>query len=147
LSLGKQLYSGTALKFSYREQHFMKEDEIVTAATFQMQKANPEVIRRDLANSLRSRKAAQPIEKPSCGSVFRNPEGTSAWKLIDQVGLRGHAIGGARISQKHSNYIVNEGGAKMSDVLALIELAKERVKAQLGINLIEEVVVLKPRFL
>lgn len=147
LTRGKQSYSGPALKYSYREQHFMKEDEIVIAATFQMQKADPDAIKTALGDSLRMRKQAQPIEMPSCGSVFRNPEGTSAWKCVDQVGLRGHAIGGARISPKHSNFIVNEGGATMQDVLSLIALAKERVKAQLGIDLVEEVVVLKPRFL
>jgi UDP-N-acetylmuramate dehydrogenase len=69
---------------------------------------------------LAKRKQSQPIDKPSCGSVFKNPAGHSAWKLISEAGLRGKRCGGAQISEMHANFIVNNGGAKASDVKTLI---------------------------
>ena len=84
---------------------------------------------------------------PSCGSVFRNPEGKNSWKVIDVAGLRGLAKGGARISLKHSNFIVNEGGASCADVLFLIETAKEKVFQQSGIRLQQEVIQLSSHYL
>lgn len=147
LSKGLKIYSKSELKYSYREQHFLPEDAIVLSAKFQMQRAAPEEIQRTLVAGLQKRKAAQPIEMPSCGSVFRNPPGTSAWKVIEEAGLRGKKQGGAAISPKHANFIVNEGGATMQDVLTLIELAKAEVKKHSGILLQEEVIVLRPKFL
>jgi UDP-N-acetylmuramate dehydrogenase len=87
------------------------------------------------------RKSTQPVDLPSCGSVFKNPKahGISAWQVVDKLGLRGHRIGGAQFSEKHSNFIVNTGGAKAADVRGLIELAKSRAKAELSIELEEEV--------
>ena len=99
------------------------------------EKARPEAIRALLAR----RKATQPIGQPSCGSVFRNPPGAQAWRLIDSSGLRGHRIGGAQVSPMHANFIVNTGGAAASDVEALIELIIERVEAQHGVRLVPEV--------
>ncbi len=135
------------LVYSYREQHYMQAGELVYAATLQLRPEEPAQIKARLAESIRKRKAAQPIELPSCGSVFRNPKGQNAWKLIADAGLRGHKVGGARFSEKHCNFIVNEGGATKSDVLALIELAKEKVKAHSGVDLHEEVIVLQAQVL
>ncbi len=145
LSSGEKHYQKEQLKFSYREQHFMAEDEIVLGAEFQLACDSPEKIKERLAASARARKQAQPIELPSCGSVFRNPPGKKAWQLIEQVGLKGHAIGGAQISPKHSNFIVNNGGAKASDVKALIQLIKKTVYDKTGVPLQEEVVFITPR--
>jgi len=135
------------LKYSYREQHFLREGEIVWSATLQLREEEPAQILARLVESMKKRKAAQPIELPSCGSVFRNPPGHNAWKLIADAGLRGFARGGARISAKHCNFIVNEGGARKEDVLFLIEAARDKVKAMSGIELQPEVVVMEPRFL
>lgn len=135
------------LQFSYRQQHFLKEDELVWAATLVLSKLDPEKIKASLAEAVRKRKAAQPIELPSCGSVFRNPDGKNAWKLIEEAGLRGIARGGARFSPKHCNFIVNEGSASREDVLFLIQLAKEKVYTLFGIELHEEVVLLSQRHL
>ncbi|RYZ95038.1 MAG: UDP-N-acetylenolpyruvoylglucosamine reductase, partial [Proteobacteria bacterium] len=77
----------------------------------------------------------------------RNPAGHNAWKLVADAGLRGHSVGKARISPKHCNFIVNEGGASRADVLELIRLAKEKVAAATGIALHEEVVLMEPRYL
>ncbi len=144
---GERIVAREELKYSYREQHYLKDGEIIWAATLQLKAEHPDSIRARLTESVKKRKAAQPIEMPSCGSVFRNPEGKNSWKVIDDAGLRGFAKGGARISQKHSNFIVNEGGATCADVLFLIETAKEKVFQQSGIKLQQEVILLSPRSL
>jgi UDP-N-acetylmuramate dehydrogenase len=141
---GERTVSGKDLKYSYREQHYLKDGEMVWAATLRLKQEDPATIKSRLAEAVKRRKAAQPIEMPSCGSVFRNPDGKNAWKLIDEAGLRGLAQGGARISQKHSNFIVNEGGAKRSDVLFLIQTAKKKVYDQSGVQLQEEVILMQP---
>lgn len=145
LAGGERAVPKSELSYSYRQQHYLRSGEMVWAATLQLRAEPAEAIQARLVEGLKKRKAAQPIEMPSCGSVFRNPEGKNAWRVIDEAGLRGHAIGGARFSNKHSNFIVNEGGARKEDVLGLIRLAKEKVKALAGIELHEEVVVMEGR--
>jgi UDP-N-acetylmuramate dehydrogenase len=88
----------------------------------------------------KSRLTKQPLEMPSCGSVFRNPPGHKAAQLIDGCGLKGHTIGEAQVSLKHANFIVNLGDAKAKDILALIEHVKATVKAQKNVDLQTEVV-------
>lgn len=144
---GERKLPRAELKYSYREQHYLEPGEMVWAATLRLKREDSEPIKARLVESMKKRKAAQPIELPSCGSVFRNPEGHNAWKLISDAGLRGFAKGGARISAKHCNFIVNEGGAKKSDVLFLIETAREKVKASAGIDLQPEVVQLGGSYL
>lgn len=141
---GLKKYERTDLKFSYRQQHFLEPTELVVSATFKLQEVPSAELKKEIAESAKYRKEAQPIDKPSCGSVFRNPDSAPAWKLIDAAGLKGKSIGGAAISEKHANWIINLGNAKMTDVLNLIELMKERVKATSGVELEEEVKVLKP---
>ncbi len=147
LSKGLRKIPAEELSYSYREQHFLREGEIIWSATLRLREEEPAQILARLVDSMKKRKAAQPIELPSCGSVFRNPPGQNAWKLIADAGLRGFAKGGARISAKHCNFIVNEGGAKKSDVLFLIETARERVRATSGVVLQPEVVLMEPHFL
>lgn len=143
----ERVISKEALKYSYREQHFLSPDEIVYSAELILPKGDPQELKAQLVESIKKRKAAQPIEMPSCGSVFRNPEGKNAWKLISDAGLRGHQKGGAKFSEKHSNFIVNVGGATRSDVEFLIHLAKEKVAEKFSINLHPEVVFLEPKYL
>jgi UDP-N-acetylmuramate dehydrogenase len=133
------------LPFSYREQHFLKPSEIVWAATLRLKPGDPAEIKARLAEASRKRKEAQPIELPSCGSVFRNPPGKNAWKVIEEAGLRGLARGGACISPKHCNFIVNNGGAKREDVLFLIQAIKEKVRAHSGLEMQQEVILMEPR--
>lgn len=137
----------SALKYSYREQHYLEEGELIWAANFQLKKEDPAEIKARLAEQVKKRKAAQPIELPSCGSVFRNPKGKNAWKLVADAGLRGFAKGGARISAKHCNFIVNEGGATREDVLFLIQTAKDSVYAASAVRLQEEVILLNGKCL
>lgn len=91
---------------------------------------------RDL---LARRKATQPIGLPSCGSVFRNPPGDHAARLIEEAGLKGMQKGGARVSDKHANFIINAGGASAADVERLIETVRQRVAEQFGVELVHEV--------
>lgn len=77
---------------------------------------------RDVMDSRRKRRMdSQPLNKPCAGSVFRNPESHQAWQLIESIGMRGKRIGGAMVSEKHANFIVNEDNAKANDVAALVE--------------------------
>jgi UDP-N-acetylmuramate dehydrogenase len=85
------------------------------------------------------RRETQPIAEPNCGSVFTNPPGEHAAALIERAGLKGLAVGGARVSVKHANFIVAEPGATAADVRALIELVRERVAASSGVVLQPEV--------
>ena len=95
-----------------------------------------------IAHHLARRKATQPLELRSCGSVFRNPPGDHAGRLIESVGLKGHRIGSAAISERHANFIVNLGGATAADVMGCIRLAWERVRDETGVRLVPEVHVL-----
>lgn len=135
------------LEFSYRCNLFLKEHEIVFSAEFALNQSTTQAVRIKLKENTLRRRKAQPLDLPSCGSVFRNPSEMPAWKCVEEVGLRGKKIGGARISPKHANFIVNEGGASFQDVIALIDLIKNEVKAKLGISLQQELVVMRPKFL
>jgi len=88
---------------------------------------------------LEKRALSQPINQPSCGSVFKNPKGDFAARLIEVSGLKGYSIGGACVSEKHANFIVNTGTATASDIEALIEYVQNQVKAQQGVDLQTEV--------
>ena len=92
-------------------------------------------IHRELKQRLRQKRATQPLALASAGFLWKSPAGTSAAKLIEKVGLRGKRVGGAEISAKNANFIVNRGGAVAADVLALLDLTRERVRTQLNITL------------
>lgn len=111
---------------------------IVTRATFRLQPAEPAAIEARMKEYVEHRRATQPF-KSSAGSVFQNPPGNAAGRLIDQAGLKGTTIGGAQISPKHANFIVNRGEATAADVIALIRLAHDRVLERFGVDLELEV--------
>ena len=138
---GLKNFSGDELKFSYRKNNFLPAGSIVLKTKWLVDSGRPDQVRAKIDELLARRKSSQPVDQPSCGSVFKNPKesGLHAWQVIEKVGLRGHRIGGAEFSPKHSNFIVNLGNAKASDVRGLIDLAKEKAKAELGITLEEEV--------
>jgi UDP-N-acetylmuramate dehydrogenase len=135
---------GSQLKFNYRKNLFMSVGDLAWVTEWQIQQSTPSQVKEKIDQLLIRRKATQPIDFPSCGSVFKNPNPpmTLAWQIVDQLGLRGHLIGGAQFSEKHSNWIINRGNASAKDVLALIHLAKQRALQELGIQLEEEVVYL-----
>jgi len=99
----------------------------------------PEVTLDGIRDLLARRKSTQPIGLPSCGSVFRNPPGDHAARLIEEAGLKGLQIGGARVSDMHANFIINSGDATAADVEALIESVRTRIAQQFGIELVHEV--------
>ena len=92
-----------------------------------------------LAALLVKRVATQPLGQPNAGSVFRNPPGDHAARLIESCGLKGFTVGGAQVSRKHANFIVNLGGAKAADIEAVIEHVQATVKAATGVDLVREV--------
>lgn len=130
--------SARDLNFQYRKSSF-QEGWILLNASLQIRKGSRKEIETKVNEILTRRKEAQPLGVPSAGSVFKNPQGKQAWALIDQIGARGKRIGGAMISEKHSNFIVNQGDARARDVLELIRHAQKEVQAQLGIALETEV--------
>ena len=121
-------------KFSYRESRFKNNpQEIILEADFLLKKEKREIIEQKIKSFLEAREN-QPKEK-SAGSVFKNPPGDSAGRLIDQAGLKGKKIGKAQISEKHANFIINTGGAKAEEVLKLIRLTQKTVKEKFNVNL------------
>jgi UDP-N-acetylmuramate dehydrogenase len=129
-----------ALGLSYRDSRFKRSaGEIVLTATFRLAPADPAVIKAGLDEIRRWRREHQPLGQPSAGSVFRNPPGDSAGRLIDACGLRGSRLGGAAISEKHANFIVNEGGATAAEIRSLAERAGAAVAERFGVVLKYEV--------
>ncbi|MCD6569223.1 MAG: UDP-N-acetylmuramate dehydrogenase [Deltaproteobacteria bacterium] len=111
----------------------------IISAHFLLDRASPTVVKKNIATALGHRKN-QP-KGYSSGSIFMNPEGTSAGYLIDQVGLKGFKVGGAVVSDDHANFIINQGSATTSDIRTLISIIKKRVKDAFGIELKEEVAI------
>lgn len=131
------------LGFRYRTSDLQGGDRIVTTATFQLSPGHsPADIKAATATDLKSRRETQPYHLPNCGSVFRNPPRNSAGRLIEQAGLKGHQIGQAQTSILHANFIVNLGGAKASDVLALIRHTQSVIRERNGIELETEVKII-----
>ena len=123
----------------------LPSDGVVVAATLELPAASGEEVRAEIAEVRRWRRAHQPINLPNCGSVFVNPDGDSAGRLIDRAGLRGLRHGGASVSELHANFIVTEPGATAADVLALVEHVHDVVLEQHGVDLRSELVVVGAR--
>ena len=122
--------------FGYRSSHYAKNPDLtILRVGFRFWRSDQNAIRALMAEYQKRRKATQPLEFPNCGSVFKNPEGDSAGRLIEVSGLKGTQIGGAMVSQKHANFIVNRGNATAADVVELISLIRQRVKENFGIDL------------
>ncbi len=127
-------------EFSYRHSIFHeRRDVIILAAKLKLEKKPSDDIKELIADRLARRRATQPLDKPSCGSCFKNPDGDFAWRLIDGVGMRGYCYNGIEVSNKHPNFIVNTGHAKGEDFVATLNLVKAKVLDKYGINLREEV--------
>lgn len=127
------------LNYSYRNS-FLKEhkDYIVVEVTMEMSHLDKDKIKEIMTNRKNRRVESQPLDMPSAGSVFRNPEGLSAGKLIEDANLKGYTIGGAMISDKHANFIVNTGTASYEDIINLIDYTKNKIKEIYNIDLILE---------
>jgi UDP-N-acetylmuramate dehydrogenase len=135
------------LAFSYRSsmlQH--NKDYIVLRVSLSLILGNKENLLK-VINDRRIRRAeTQPLDFPNAGSIFRNPDDLFAWKLIEDVGLKGFSINGAQISGKHSNFIVNYNQATSKDIIELIELAKSKVKEQFNVDLVLEQEIIRGNY-
>lgn len=124
------------LKFDYRYSIFQANKNLIcVAANIKLEHGNHDEIASKIKENLLKRKNSQPLEYPSAGSVFRNPEGNYAGKIIEELGLKGKNIGGAEISTKHANFIINKNNASSSDILNLIKLVQKEVKDKYKIDL------------
>lgn len=128
------------LGFSYRHSA-LAPDAIVLRARFDLRRADAARIADDMAQMRRWRREHQPINEPSCGSVFRNPPNDSAGRLVEAAGLKGFGIGGAQVSMRHANFITVRPGASASDVYAIVRTAQHRVREAFGVDLQTEVVL------
>ena len=132
------------LEFCYRYSELMGNyGRIITRAVFQLRESDPETVEKNLLECQQFRMEKQPYNQPSCGSVFKNPPGDYAARLMESSGLKGKIRGGAQISPKHANFIVNNGGASSADILSLIDTARETVFINHSINLELEVQILQ----
>lgn len=129
-----------AIGFSYRQAPELK-DKVILSARFQFEPGDNDKLIAHLRQVISLRRNRQPLEWPSCGSVFKRPEGDFAGRLIEAAGLKGLSRGGAQIAAKHANFIVNRGGATARDVLELIRKAKQRVEEDFGVSLEREVIL------
>lgn len=129
---------GSEVPWGYRRSGLTQRG-IIVEAVLKVAEAEPETIRCSMDGSLRRRKRTQPVGAACAGSVFVNPPDDSAGRLIEAAGLKGARVGGARISEVHANFIINEAGAKASDVVALVRLAMGTVKDRYGTQLKPEI--------
>ena len=140
----RQTMTAAECAFAYRDSVFKRSRDrwVITSATFATTREPPPAVRARLLEVQKHRRATQPIEQRSLGSTFKNPAGDSAGRLIDACGLKGLRIGGAQVSPKHANFIINLGGASADDVLALMAEMRDRVRARFGIALEPEIRVI-----
>lgn len=129
------ILSGDSLQFGYRHSAYMENGCTIVSLTLELRRGDAEQIALLMEEHYDSRKAKQPLNKPSAGSVFKRPEGHYAGALIEQCGLKGRRIGGAAVSEKHAGFIVNLGGATCKDVLDLIGVIQETVLRETGVAL------------
>lgn len=132
--------SNEEVRFSYRHSIFHDHNDwVIVAAKLHLVKDDPEKIRELIANRLSRRRATQPLDKPSAGSCFKNPDNDFAWRLIEGIGFRGYRYNGIMVSDKHPNFIVNNGGGNAEDFIATANLIQARVKNQYDVDLKMEV--------
>ena len=141
---GKQvLLKKEELCFSYRHSALQENGLFLLHASFSCPDGDPTAIRGEMERNMAARREKQPLEFPSCGSAFKRPAGHYAGALIEQAGLKGFSVGGARVSEKHAGFIVNAGGATCADVLRLIEHIQKTVFARFGVMLEPEIRVVR----
>ncbi|WCN38992.1 UDP-N-acetylmuramate dehydrogenase [Aneurinibacillus uraniidurans] len=143
LENGEQVrWTKEELGFGYRKSILQTQQAIVTGAVFKLAHGDRKTIAGQMASYKDRRRQTQPLSMPCAGSVFRNPPGDHAGRLIESAGLKGMTVGGAQISEKHANFIVNLGNAKAQDVLDLMQQAKAIVAERTGFELVPEVLVI-----
>ncbi len=127
------------LLLSYRHSRLMETGDIVLSAVISLKKGDSEKIKEEMAELAAKRNSKQPVNYPSAGSFFKRPEGYFAGKLIQDAGLKGLSVGGAQVSELHSGFIINTGGATASDIVSLMHLVQARVMDRFGVMMEPEV--------
>ncbi len=130
---------GEALELGYRHSVFSHLPWLITGAGLHLMPGEEGAIRAKMADLAQRRRSKQPLEYPSAGSTFKRPAGHFAGGLIEQCGLKGAAVGGAQVSEKHAGFVINTGGATCRDILTLIRRVQETVRRQTGVELEPEV--------
>lgn len=123
-----------ALEYRYRHSS-LPHDAIVVSALFRGAPGEPDAIQAEMDRIAASREASQPLRSRTGGSTFKNPDGRKAWQLVDEAGCRGLTMGGAQVSEKHTNFLINTGSASSSDIEALGEDVRRRVRERTGVDL------------
>lgn len=123
------------LDFDYRNSIFKRKKFIILDATIILKKKDSSIILDEISDIMESRRSKQPLEYPSAGSVFRNPPGFSAGRLVQKAELQGAYVGDAEVSMKHANFIINKGNASADDIVSLIEMVKRKVKEKFNVDL------------
>jgi UDP-N-acetylmuramate dehydrogenase len=126
---------GGELSFGYRRSLLQESGWLVLSAVFRLRRGNPAVITRRLKSIWRERQSKFPLDRPSAGSVFKRPPGAFAGRLIEEAGCKDLRVGGAAVSERHANFIINEGGATSADILSLIAEIRRRVYERSGVYL------------
>ncbi len=133
---------GPQISFEYRHTSF-SPDDIMLAVKLELPSKPFAEILSGIRVCNEKRRASQPLNQKSAGCIFKNPPGGSAGRMIDEMGLKGHRIGDARVSDRHANFFINAGRASAADMLALIADVRERVRRVYGVELEEEVIIWK----
>ena len=139
---GRQRWPADQLGLGYRTSAFRAgrlHGALITAATVRLERGDGEASKREMRRLTEARNRSQPIRTKNCGSVFKNPPGDSAGRLVEAAGMKGAAEGRAQVSEQHANFIVNEGGATAADVRTLIERVQAAVRERCGVELEAEV--------
>ena len=134
-----ETFRGEDMGLSYRHSAFMEREGVILSARFRLTPGDPEAILARMKELSEKRRASQPLDLPSAGSAFKRPVGGYAAALIQNAGLKGFRVGGAAVSEKHSGFVVNLGGATAADVLELLDQVRARVLADSGIALEPEI--------
>lgn len=128
-----------ALELSYRHSSLAERGDIVLGARFRLERDDPQAIQARMAELAEKRREKQPLQYPSAGSTFKRPEGYFAGRLIQDAGLKGKAIGGAQVSEKHAGFLINTGNATAQDMLELIAHCQRAVAEKFGVKLETEI--------
>jgi UDP-N-acetylmuramate dehydrogenase len=134
----RETWPAATLGLGYRSSA-LPDDAVVVAATLSLPAGDADTVREEIRSIRAWRRAHQPLNEPNCGSVFTNPAGESAGRLIDEAGFKGHRVGGAQVSTRHANFIVTRNGATATDVATLIRDVRAGVLDATGIDLVPEV--------
>ena len=138
-----EILNNSDLEYSYRDSFLKKHNEyIVLSTTFELTTGDITEMKKIIVERKNKRLLSQPLDMPSAGSVFRNPEGMYAGELIEKANLKGYSIGGAEVSNKHANFIINKGNATGKDIVELINKIKKDVKEKYNVDLkLEQIIV------